>query len=209
MSTQYNDQAIALSALFQAAELVSQLAKNGSAPEAYLRPLLDSILKTNVDSTDEIYGGHWQFSENLQLGNTVCQKTIGKDKTSVNPDTIRYALSILHLESKLAKQPQMLSDLGQRIGQLVRQKEHYEDTIHPNMIAAISGIYQDNLSKLNFRIQVHGNSRYLQQSQVSDQVRASLLAGVRAAMLWRQLGGRRWHLVFKRKPILTALTSFK
>ena len=191
MSTQVNNQAIALSALFQAAELVSQLAKTGTAPEASLRPLLNSLLQTN-----------------LELGNKICQKTIGKDKTSVNPDTIRYALSILHLESKLAKQPQMLSALGQRISQLVRQKEHYDDMIHPNMIAAVSGIYQDNLSKLNFRIQVHGDSRYLQQSQVSDQVRASLLAGVRAAMLWRQLGGRRWHLIFKRKPIIAALNSF-
>ena len=209
MSTQVNDQAIALSALFQAAELVSQLAKNGNAPEAALRPLLNSLLKTNVTSTDEIYGGNWQLFDNLQLGNEICQKTIGKDKTSVNPDTIRYALSILHLESKLAKQPQMLSALGQRISQLERQKEHYEDMIHPNMLAAISGIYQDNLSKLNFRIQVQGDSRYLQQSLVSDQVRASLLAGVRAAMLWRQLGGRRWHLIFKRKPILAALNNFK
>lgn len=207
MTTQVDNQAIALSALFQAAELVSQLAKNGNAPEAFLRPLLDSLLKTNVESTDEIYGGHWQLSENLKLGNNVCQKTIGKDKTSVNPDTIRYALSILHLESKLAKNPQMLSTLGQRISQLVRQKEHYEDMIHPNMLAAVSGIYQDNLSKLNFRIQVHGDSQYLQQSKVSDQVRASLLAGVRAAMLWRQLGGRRWHLIFKRKPILAALNN--
>lgn len=208
MSTQVNDQAIALCALFQAAELVSQLAKTGSAPEASLRPLLSSLLQTNVDRTDDIYGGQWQFNENLALGNKICQMTIGKDKTNVNPDTIRYALSILHLESKLAKQPQMLSALGQRISQLVRQKEHYDDMVHPNMVAAVSGIYQDNLSKLNFRIQVHGDSRYLQQSQVSDQVRASLLAGVRAAMLWRQLGGRRWHLIFKRKPILAALNSF-
>lgn len=209
MSSQVNNQAIALSALFQAAELVSQLAKNGNAPEASLRPLLDSILKTNVDSTYDIYGGSWDFSDNLKLGTEICLKTIGKDKTSVNPDTIRYALSILHLESKLAKQPEMLSALGQRISQLVRQKEHYDDLTHPNMLAAISGIYQDNLSKLNFRIQVHGDSRYLQQSQVSDQVRASLLAGVRAAMLWRQLGGRRWHLIFKRKPILAALNGFQ
>ncbi len=97
--------------------------------------------------------------------------------------------------------------MGQRIQKLSRQKEHFEDTMHTNMIAAISGVYQDTLSKLSFRIQVHGNSQYLQQSQVSDQVRACLLAGVRAAMLWRQLGGRRWHLLFKRKSILQTLHS--
>jgi len=29
-------------------------------------------------------------------------------------------------------------------------------------------------------------------------VRILLFAGVRAAFLWRQLGGRRWHMLFKR-----------
>ncbi|MGD8349299.1 MAG: DUF489 family protein, partial [Gammaproteobacteria bacterium] len=30
-------------------------------------------------------------------------------------------------------------------------------------------------------------------------VRASLLAGIRAAVLWRQLGGNKWKLLFARK----------
>ncbi|MGH8570919.1 MAG: DUF489 family protein, partial [Gammaproteobacteria bacterium] len=36
-------------------------------------------------------------------------------------------------------------------------------------------------------------------------IRAVLLAGVRAAMLWHQIGGRRWHLPVFRKRILRAL----
>ena len=75
------------------------------------------------------------------------------------------------------------------------------------MLASISGMYQDTLSKLSFRIQVHGDSRFLQQPQVANQVRAILMSGIRAAMLWRQLGGKRWHLIFKRKALLNALES--
>ncbi len=33
-------------------------------------------------------------------------------------------------------------------------------------------------------------------------VRALLLAGVRAAVMWRQMGGKRRHILFKRKAIL-------
>ena len=33
---------------------------------------------------------------------------------------------------------------------------------------------------------------------------ALLLAGIRSAYLWRQLGGRRWKLVLQRKPMLEA-----
>jgi len=75
------------------------------------------------------------------------------------------------------------------------------------MMAAISGIYQDTLSTMTFRIQVQGDSRLLQQSTISNQVRATLLTGIRAAMLWRQLGGKRWHLIFKRKALLNALDA--
>ena len=32
-----------------------------------------------------------------------------------------------------------------------------------------------------------------------------LLAGIRSARLWRQLGGHRWQLVFSRRKLLKAL----
>ncbi len=34
------------------------------------------------------------------------------------------------------------------------------------------------------------------------QTRALLLAGIRSAFLWRQLGGRRWRLLFQRRRLL-------
>jgi len=202
---------MALSALFQAAELVSTLAKNGKVSVDDITPLMDSILKISVDQPEDVYGGNENWKHNLFLGRQVCLSAIDKVHTgqgkNIDPNTLRYALSILHLEAKLSKNTQMLSTIGQRIQQLLRQKDHFGDTMHQNMLAAMSGVYQDTLSKLTFRIQVHGNSQYLQQSQVSDQVRACLLAGVRAALLWRQLGGRRWHLLLKRKSILQTLTQ--
>jgi high frequency lysogenization protein len=45
---------------------------------------------------------------------------------------------------------------------------------------------------------VTGNPTYLQNTATADKVRALLLAGIRAAILWRQVGGQRWHLLFKR-----------
>ena len=33
-------------------------------------------------------------------------------------------------------------------------------------------------------------------------IRALLLAGIRSAVLWRQLGGRRWRLVTQRQRLL-------
>ncbi|WP_219702140.1 high frequency lysogenization protein HflD [Marinomonas lutimaris] len=207
MSSREKEQTIALSAIFQAAELVSILAKTGQVDNASLQPLLDSLLMVNAASTEDIYGGQWDCSTNLALGRKISRQALGKERSSVNPDTLRYALSIIHLENKLAKAPEMLSTIGQKIAQIEQKKAHYESVLHENMLASISGMYQDTLSKLPFRIQVHGDSRFLQQPQVANQVRAILMSGIRAAMLWRQLGGKRWHLIFKRKALLNALES--
>lgn len=207
MSSREKEQTIALSAIFQAAELVSILAKTGQVDNASLQPLLESLLMVNAASTEDIYGGQWDYSTNLALGRKISRQALGKERSSVNPDTLRYALSLIHLENKLAKTPEMLSTIGQKIAQIEQKKAHYESVLHENMLASISGMYQDTLSKLSFRIQVHGDSRFLQQPQVANQVRAILMSGIRAAMLWRQLGGKRWHLIFKRKALLSALES--
>jgi high frequency lysogenization protein len=207
VSSREKEQTIALSAIFQAAELVSILAKTGQVDNASLQPLLDSLLMVNAASTEDIYGGQWDCSTNLALGRKISRQALGKERSSVNPDTLRYALSLIHLENKLAKTPEMLSTIGQKIAQIEQKKAHYESVLHENMLASISGMYQDTLSKLPFRIQVHGDSRFLQQPQVANQVRAILMSGIRAAMLWRQLGGKRWHLIFKRKALLNALES--
>ncbi|MEZ5557402.1 MAG: DUF489 family protein [Pseudomonadales bacterium] len=44
----------------------------------------------------------------------------------------------------------------------------------------------------------------LQREQTAEEIRALLLAGVRFAWLW-QLGGRRWHLILRRRVLLAGL----
>ena len=46
-----------------------------------------------------------------------------------------------------------------------------------------------------------GDQGYLQQARIANQVRALLLAGIRSATLWRQVGGSRWQLIFQRKKL--------
>lgn len=47
-----------------------------------------------------------------------------------------------------------------------------------------------------------GDYNYLQQARIANQIRALLLAAIRSATLWRQVGGSRWQLLLQRK-ILT------
>jgi CII-binding regulator of phage lambda lysogenization HflD len=69
----------------------------------------------------------------------------------------------------------------------------------------LSTVYQHSISKLPRRIQVVGSGELLQRNDVAAKVRTLLLAGVRSAWLWYQLGGRRWHLLLRRTTMRNAL----
>jgi high frequency lysogenization protein len=47
---------------------------------------------------------------------------------------------------------------------------------------------------------------HLKNDHTACRIRAVLFAGVRAAVLWRQVGGKRWHLLFHRKRIASDVT---
>jgi len=195
MSTVQEQQAIALAAVFQAASLVEELARTGDTPGESAEPLIKSLFIQNPDEFHGIYGDP---AEHLGRGLEILLSVSEKDPRGVNPDVTRYALSLLHLERKLSKAPGMLDALGQGIQQASRQADHFSIT-HPNTIAALADLYKQTLSQLSFRIRVTGNPTYLQNAATADKVRALLLSGIRAAILWRQVGGKRWQLLFSRK----------
>ena len=194
----HEQQTIALAAIFQAASLVEQLARTGEIPAAELELLITSLFKQNPNNFDEIYGAR----PNLQAGyHGICKLMGGEPKApkqDIKPDVMRYALSIVHLESRLRKNGHMMDQLGSSIQSSVRQAEHFHIT-HESVIGSLADTYKETLSTLSFRIKVTGNPQILQNSLNANKVRALLLAGIRAAILWRQVGGRRWHLLFTRK----------
>jgi high frequency lysogenization protein len=65
----------------------------------------------------------------------------------------------------------------------------------------LSDIYRETISTLSFRIQVAGKVEHLKNENIANRIRSLLFAGIRSALLWHQLNGRRWHLVFHRKRI--------
>ncbi|MFZ1391065.1 MAG: DUF489 family protein, partial [Dokdonella sp.] len=56
----------------------------------------------------------------------------------------------------------------------------------------------NTLSTLRPRIVVHGHPAPLSDPRRVEQIRSLLFAGVRAAVLWRQVGGSQWRLLLRR-----------
>ncbi|MFP1721361.1 high frequency lysogenization protein HflD [Lonsdalea quercina] len=199
MAKNYYDITLALAGICQSACLVQQLATTGTCPQAALQTSLNSVLVTDAASTLEIFGND---ENNLKLGVETLLRILGSSsREKIGADQSRYTFSLMALERRLNKNGNALSELGNRVDQLGRQLEHYELLSDP-MINVLAGIYVDVISPLGPRIQVTGSQEVLKNAQVQAKVRAILLAGIRAAVLWQQIGGGRLQLMFSRATLV-------
>ena len=199
--TPMQEQLVALGAVFESAVLVDKVARTGQVSEPAVGCMLGSLLVRAPKDTLEVYGGD---DLNLRDGYRALVSSLERDPTSLQREPLRYALALLALERQLAKRSDLLQIMGSRLDQIQSQVEHFGPT-HENVVAACGSLYEDTISTFRQRIQVHGDMRHLQQPSNASKIRALLLAGIRSARLWRQLGGHRWQLVFSRKKLLKEL----
>lgn len=198
MSDKYQDRTMAFAGICQAAALVQQVARNGACDEASLRESLSSILVTNPSHPLEVYNNtHLAIRD----GYRALVEQLGADGSQKNAELTRYVVSLIALERKLAKRKDLLGMLSERIGQIDRQLQHF-DLLDEQIVSNMASIYSDLISPIGPRIQVAGTPLYLQQPMVQHKVRALLLAGIRAVVLWRQVGGSRSQIIFARKKMV-------
>ncbi|WP_317928842.1 high frequency lysogenization protein HflD [Halioxenophilus sp. WMMB6] len=190
------DQTLALAGVFQAVALVEALAKTGTCNKQSFKACISSVFVTDPKDTLAVFGD----TSNLALGLKVVIEYLQGHSSKTSPDGLRYALSLLHLQKKLSRNPAMLAVISKRLSQCQQQLDHF-DICHENVIANLAGIYSDTLSTYPFRIQVRGGFNQLQQPRIANQIRALLLAGIRSTILWRQVGGSRVKLLWQKKKL--------
>lgn len=198
MAKNYYDITLALAGICQSAHLVQQLAHQGQCPPEALKVSLNSLLDLNPSSTLAVFGND---EANLRFGLETLQAVLNSSRQGLGAELTRYTLSMMVLERKLNASKTALNELSSRIAQLDRQLAHY-DLESDTLISAMAGIYVDVISPLGPRIQVTGSPAILQNSQVQSKVRAVLLAGIRATVLWQQVGGGRLQLMFSRSRLV-------
>ena len=195
-------QAIALAGVAQAARLIDQISKTGSYPDEFLKASVQSLFVFDLDSADDLFGG----VGGVKLGLQNLASILASRQAPETRDVVRYVFSILHLERHFASNSEMQSIVHSRLEHASYNAEHFaaneQDVCH-----TISAIYQDTLSTLRFRIKVNGSEAQLTNRNNADLIRTLLLAGIRSAYLWRQLGGRRWKLLLQRKQLLEVSQS--
>jgi len=182
--------ALSLAGVFLAATLVHRMASGDRVDRAQQDTLLATIPTHQATELSEVFPHPAAY----QLGAQMAMNALSGRSTA--PEILRYALQLVDLAKLLRGVPQIVAKLGRLL-----------DDLDPtsNSTAELANIYQQTISTLGKRIQVTGDPQILQREESADTIRALLLAGVRMAWLWHQLGGRRWLLILRRQPLLLAL----
>jgi high frequency lysogenization protein len=202
--TAREEQVIALAAVLQHCKLVDHLARTGIVPVEQLRIAMVALLEQNPKDAASLY----QETGNLRTGIEFLERLLAGERHALSAEVMRYAVNVLYLQRRLQHDAANRARIYAGIARAAEQAALFSP-IHDNVLANLAQLYQDTLGRYNLRIQVRGDSGYLQQAAVATRVRCLLFGAIRAAVLWQQLGGRRWHLFVHRRQLLERLRALK
>jgi high frequency lysogenization protein len=194
MTQRITEQVIALAGLCQAAHQVHTLAHSGKIDGDALRSSVESILALDAADVASVYGG----INRLRLG---FDTLVEQMQRRAQFDITKYIITLMHLERRLLAQPKLLQQLRQGIS-LAQEQANFFHPCHENVFSRLADLYTQTISPLKPKIIVTGSRTHLQDTRTAAQIRTLLMAGIRAAVLWRQVGGRRWHMILHAKRIL-------
>ncbi len=200
MSLIIQQRVLALAGLAQALKQVRQIAETGQSDHAAVTTALDSVFRIDAVSPEAVYAG----TDALRPGMQLLRDYFGNQaKDQLLP---RLALAVLQLERRFVREGDTATRVHEGILDLAPKAQALGST-HPDVLAALGSLYADTVSHLRPRVLVQGNPHYLGQAGVVAEIRAVLLAALRSAVLWRQLGGSLWDFLLRRKDMVAAIEA--
>jgi high frequency lysogenization protein len=190
------DKTIALAGCFQAAWCAQGIARRGMADSAAMESIIHSLFQTDADDVPAVFGGAEKVAPGLRHFISQARGNNGRDV-----ELSRYVIGLMQLERKLSGDAGRMQRIAQGIEVTEQRLAHFH-LLHPNILAQLADIYSDTVSSLQPRIMVSGEPLHLQNPDNQNKIRALLLGGIRSAILWFQVGGRRRHILFGRRRLL-------
>jgi high frequency lysogenization protein len=203
---------IALAAVFQSAQLVHLFATQGRAALHTHQREFDQLIHASL--SDDLYPPtRYGYPASLRLGLRTLESCLTQPFTSTPApkrwrysESMRYTLALLTLERKIYRQTKLTGIIEQQLPVLTNRISFFDgDVQHSAVMAGFAQLYLDTAGSLKMRLKIQGQQAHLTEQANIDRIRACLFAGVQAAHLWHQLGGRRWSFMFGRRHLLEDL----
>lgn len=198
------DQTIALAGLYQSLALVQNIAWQGDSTHSCMIPSIESILKLDIDKYIDAYGS----TENLQLGIQTLKAALQNKNEKHAVERTRYAINLMYLASKFAVNQNAVTSLGTQLERISNQYDSVEESLD-DITQDLGSLYREHISPLGPKIIIEGEPAHLNNDQNASKIRALLLAGIRAIVLWKQANGKRWTLLLGRKSLLDNLIKLE
>jgi len=189
---------LALAGMAQALKQVRRIAETGQADAAVLSTALDSVFRIDAPSPEAVYGGRDAVVPGLML----LRDYFGNQGS--DPLLPKLGLAVAQLERRFTQDRAVSGEVHHGILEIKPKAEQLGHT-HPEVLAALGALYADTVSHLRPKVMVQGNPHYLGQANVVAEIRAVLLASLRSAVLWRQMGGSLWDFLLRRQQMLRAI----
>lgn len=200
MSRSIEDQTLALAGVVQAAWMARQLAWQGDVPASTFNASVRSLFNFEPRDVPDVFGGPGGVAEGLKA---LRHQLSG---TSRDVELTRYGITLLVLSGRFTQTPGMMDRVHRELND-IRLSMSDEALTSDASIRRIAALYRETISTLEPRIVVNGEQKYLEDEAIAARIRASLLAGIRAGMLWQQCGGSRLMLLFRRRKFMDATTQ--
>lgn len=193
MLSRVENRVLALAGIAQCSKLVQDIARRGRASEDAKRETLARIIVFDESDPEIALGG----IESNALG---LVDLMVKRADPFLMERVRTITAIVNLERFLCKQPQVIRTLRSRL-ETFAEWLGSSDIDSPTSVDELAAIYTETLSHLGPRIMIKGEQSYLEDQRNVNEIRALLLAGVRCAYVFSELGGKKWHLFLNRKSM--------
>jgi high frequency lysogenization protein len=193
------DRVLALAGIAQALAQVRRIAETGAADAGVLGTAMDSVFRIDAESPAAVFGDVAAVTPGLRLLRAYLRNESGD---ALLP---RLGHAVVQLERRFVRD-EAAARVHEGILRIAPDAAGQGST-HPDVLAALGALYASTVSGLRPRVMVQGNPHYLGQAGVVAEIRAALLAALRAAVLWRQVGGSLWDFPLRRRAMLDAIDA--
>lgn len=202
-------ESIALAALFQCCTQINRIAHTGYCDEQAVSTVFRALLVTDPKTIDDIY----KISE-LKTGFRGLIEGFSAEGITDNSanELVKLAMQVISLTDRIVRNTSLYNRLSNEIDKLKDQIEKAcpdflegktSVVLNKENVEKFAQLYQSLISPNFSKLLIFGEERFLSSTENQNRIRALLLAGIRAVVLWNQVGGKKLYLMFRRKEIVS------
>ena len=187
------NETISLGAIYQACNEIKKIAWQGEINNNIIEPLINSVYQTTSEEIEDVFISIKRLNSGLDF----LRRQLVGDAFSRDGEVSRYFEALGILVKNMNKKDDVLNKLRT---ELTKQSMPINEDNLDQHALFLSELYLSTIRKVEPRIIVNGDNKYLTDKNNAAMIRSLLLCAIRSYILWQQSGGSKFRIfIFKKK----------